>query len=140
MNCFVIKKFQLRYTIKKTNKNTLNPPSLTDSRAPPGSGSREKKGGAPPLLCSPLACAPWPRQQPGLAAAAVSAGRLRAAVRWSGPWPGRPAKRGKGARRAGATARGTCGATGGGSAGARAAARQSGPAVAGRRRRRRARG
>ena len=106
MNCFAIKKFQLRYTIKKTNKNTLNPPSLTDSRAPPGSGSREKKGGAPPLLCSPLARAPWPRQQPGLAAAAVSAGRLRAAVRWSGPvaraageaGQGRSQGRGDGAR------------------------------------------
>ena len=48
MNCFVIKKFQPKYTKKKTTKRPINPPSLTDPWAPPGSGSeREKKGGRP---------------------------------------------------------------------------------------------
>ena len=58
MNCFAIKKFQPRYTIKKTNKNTLNPPSLTDTWAPPGSGSEREKGGRPsPALLSARTCA-----------------------------------------------------------------------------------
>ena len=52
MNCFAIKKFQLRYTIKKTNKNTLNPPSLTDSRAHPAVAQERKRGA--PLPCSAL--------------------------------------------------------------------------------------
>ena len=53
MNCFAIKKFQPKYTIKKTNKITLNPPSLTDPWAPPGSGSEREKGGRPsPTLLS----------------------------------------------------------------------------------------